>query len=71
MNDRQDFTSINSNQPISRLDGPSRPCPSDFPEKIRPYWPQVQYSMTPIQSAWIQYYQDLEKVKRHTQKRGK
>ena len=35
-----------------------RPCPIDFPEKLKPYWNSVQYMPTPIQCAWMLYYQD-------------
>ena len=50
-------------QRISR--GQPKPCPTDFPPKLRKYWnSSLQFSHTPIQSGWILYYQDLEKVKR-------
>lgn len=42
-----------------------RPCPSDFPPKLVKYWKDnLEYSLTPIQHGWIQYYADIEKVKR-------
>ncbi len=43
----------------------NKPCPSDFPEKLKPYWDSgLKYSLTPLQSGWIQYYADLEKKKK-------
>ena len=40
-----------------------KPCPSDFPAKLRKYWKShnLQYSHTPIQSGWIIYYSDIGK----------
>lgn len=36
-----------------------KPCPSDFPVKLRKYWKSsLQYSHTPIQSGWIMYYSE-------------
>ena len=33
--------------------------PSDFPPKLKKYWNHnLEYSSTPIQSGWIQYYHD-------------
>ena len=40
----------------------SKECPSDFPLKLRKYWKgYLEYSLTPIQCGWIQYYSDREK----------
>ena len=33
-------------------------CPIDFPILLRPYWHCVSTSPTPIQAAWILYYED-------------
>lgn len=41
-----------------------KPYPSDFPPKLKKYWEDgLQYSLTPIQSGWIRYYDDLAKAK--------
>ena len=32
----------------------SKPCPHDFPEKLKPYWKgHLEFSLTPCQSGWI------------------
>ena len=41
-----------------------KPCPHDFPPKLKKYWNSLQYSSTPIQCGWIQYYHDKEMEKK-------
>ena len=40
-----------------------KPCPNNFPEKLKKYWNVLQYTMCPIQSGWLLYYQDRDKNK--------
>ena len=55
----------------------TRECPSDFPKKLTTYWSShnLGYSLTPIQSGWIQYYHDQsverERRKNSTRKKWK
>ena len=37
---------------------PNKICPHDFPAKLRKYWPIVQTMQTPIQAAWMLYYEN-------------
>tara|TARA_Y100000816_G_scaffold291455_1_gene282848 strand:+ start:2389 stop:2703 length:315 start_codon:yes stop_codon:yes gene_type:complete len=40
----------------------SKPCPSDFPEKLKPYWKgHLEFSYTPCQSGWM-YLQNQKKL---------
>lgn len=46
-----------------------RACPPDFPPKLVKYWKDnLEYSLTPIQCGWIQYYADRERDKRNAGK---
>jgi len=41
----------------------SKPCPSDFPEKLKPYWKgHLEFSYTPCQSGWM-YLAEQKRVK--------
>lgn len=32
----------------------SKPCPPDFPERLKPYWKgHLEFSLTPCQSGWM------------------
>ena len=35
---------------------PYTPAPRDFPTKLLPYWPIVRTMQTPVQAAWMLYY---------------
>ncbi len=40
----------------------SKPCPSDFPEKLKPYWKgHLEFSFTPYESGW-KYLQQQKKL---------
>ena len=40
----------------------SKPCPQDFPEKLKPYWKgHLEFSLTPCQSGWM-YLQQQKKL---------
>lgn len=40
----------------------SKPCPPDFPEKLKPYWKgHLEFSFTPCQSGWM-YLQEQKKL---------
>ena len=42
----------------------SKPCPVDFPEKLKPYWKgHLEFSLTPCQSGWM-YLQNQKKLNR-------
>ena len=43
----------------------AKPCPSDFPERLKKYWHTLQFSLTPIQCGWILYYQDKERERQN------
>ena len=41
----------------------SKPCPPDFPEKLKPYWKgNLEFSYTPCQSGWM-YLAGKKRVK--------
>ena len=41
----------------------SKPCPADFPKKLKPYWKgHLEFSYTPCQSGWM-YLAQQNKVK--------
>ena len=41
----------------------SKPCPADFPEKLKPYWKgHLEFSYTPCQSGWM-YLSEQKRVK--------
>ena len=47
-----------------------KPCPIDFPEKLKQYWSSgLQYSLTPIQSGWMFYYDAQEKKRKFAKKK--
>lgn len=47
-----------------------KPCPNDFPEKLKKYWSSsLQYSLTPIQSGWMIYYDEQEKNRKFARKK--
>ena len=46
----------------------SKPCPSDFPEQLKPYWKDhLEFSFTPYQSGWL-YLQQKQQNKFNTRK---
>jgi len=50
--------------PRNTLGYGNKPCPRDFPERLKSYWKSsLQYSLTPIQSGWMLYYADKTKNK--------
>lgn len=42
----------------------SKPCPSDFPKELKPYWKgHLEFSLTPYESGWM-YLNEMKKTKR-------
>ena len=40
----------------------SAPCPSDFPERLKPYWKNhLEFSLTPCETGWLYL---IQKAKR-------
>ena len=40
----------------------SKPCPHDFPEKLKPHWKgHLEFSFTPCQSGWM-YLQEQKNL---------
>ena len=43
----------------------NKPCPDDFPLRLRKYWKNnLEHSLTPLQCGWIQYYKDVNDIKK-------
>ena len=46
------------------LNNISKPCPSDFPKELKPYWKgYLEFSLTPYESGWM-YLNERRKTKR-------
>lgn len=42
----------------------SKPCPSDFPKELKPYWKgHLEFSLTPYESGWM-HLNEMKKTKR-------
>ena len=41
----------------------SKPCPADFPEKLKPYWKgHLEFSYTPCQTGWM-YLEEKKRLR--------